>query len=146
MPPSPSFGDRPAFASTSPYWAKTSGRNARTTWPKMIGSETFIIVALRWTENSTSSSWARAICSVRNSRRAATRMTVPSTTSPARTGTDSWSTVVSPLSPTSSIRSEPSDAMTADFSLVRKSSAVMCATLVFDSDDHSPIECGCLRA
>ena len=30
----------------------------------MIGSETFIIVALRCTENSTSSALARAICAV----------------------------------------------------------------------------------
>jgi hypothetical protein len=36
--------------------------------------------------------------------------------------------------------------MTVDFSLDRKSSAVMCATLVFDSPDQDPIECGWLRA
>ncbi len=40
MPPRPSFGVRPASASTSPYWAKVFGKKARTTWPKMIGSET----------------------------------------------------------------------------------------------------------
>ena len=34
------------------------GKNAVTTWPKMIGSLTFIIVALRCTENSTSSALA----------------------------------------------------------------------------------------
>ena len=54
----------------------------------MIGSETFIIVALRCTENSTSSAWARAIWASRNSRSAATCMTVASTISPASTGTD----------------------------------------------------------
>ena len=106
--PRPSFGLRPAAASVSPYCANTSGKNARTTWPKMIGSETFIIVALRCTENSTPSALARAICSVRNSRSAATRMTVASMTSPASTGTDSRSTVVVPSSPTSSMRSDPS--------------------------------------
>ena len=37
-----------------------------TTWPKMIGSLTFIIVALRCTEKSTSSALARAIWSRRN--------------------------------------------------------------------------------
>ena len=99
MPPRPSFGDRPAAASVSPYSANVFGKNARTTWPKMIGSETFIIVALRCTENSTPSALARAICAVRNSRSAATRMTDASTTSPARTGTDSRSTVVEPSSP-----------------------------------------------
>ena len=65
-------------------WSKTSGRNAWTTWPKMIGSETFIIVALRWTENSTSSALARAICAARNSSSAATCIAVASTTSPAQ--------------------------------------------------------------
>ncbi len=112
----------------------------------MIGSETFIIVAFRCTENSTSSALARAIWAVRNSRRAATRMTVESTTSPASTGTESRSTVVVPSSATSSMRSDPSSLITADFSLERKSSAVMCATLVLESDDHAPIECGCERA
>ena len=42
-------------ASSSPYLSKTSAKYAFTTWPKMIGSETFIIVALRCTENRTSS-------------------------------------------------------------------------------------------
>ena len=146
MPPSPSFGESPAAASVSPCSANTSGRKARTTWPKMIGSETFIMVALRCTENSTSSAFARAIWAVRNSRSDATRIAVASTTSPARTGTDSRSTVVVPSSPTSSMRNESSAASTADFSLCRKSSAVMCATLVFESADHAPIECGCERA
>ena len=36
--------------------------------------------------------------------------------------------------------------ITMDFSLDRKSSAVMWATLVFESGDHAPIECGCFRA
>ena len=112
----------------------------------MIGSETFIIVALRCTENSTSSALARAICAVRNSRSAATRSTVASTISPASTGTDSRSTVVVPSSPTSSIRRLPSAATTADFSFDRKSSASMCATLVLDSGDQAPMECGWLRA
>ncbi len=137
------MGLTPAAARASPCSVKSFGKNARTTCPKMIGSETFIIVAFRWTENSTPSALARAICSVRNSRSAATRMTVASTTSPASTGTESRSTVVVPSSPASSIRSEPSFKMTTDFSFERKSSAAMCATLVLESDDHSPIRCGC---
>lgn len=44
--PRPLFGDRPASASTPPYWANRVGKKARTAWPKRIGSETFIIVAL----------------------------------------------------------------------------------------------------
>ena len=66
----------------------------------MIGSETFIIVALRWTENSTPSASARAICASRNVRSAATRITVASTTSPASTGTGARSAVTAPSAAT----------------------------------------------
>ena len=66
--PSPSLGEIPAARSWAPYCWKTSGKNISTKWPKTIGSETFIMVALRCTEKSTSSAWARAICSVTNSR------------------------------------------------------------------------------
>ncbi len=145
MPPSPLLGLRPAAASCSPYSAKTWGKNACTTWPKTIGSETFIMVAFRCTENSTSSALARSICSARNFASDATRITVASTISPASTGT-SLSTSVSPLSLTSSMRSVSSASTTTDCSLERKSSAPMVATLVFESGLHAPIECGCLRA
>ncbi len=145
MPPRPLLGSRPCSSSASPCSAKSVGKNACTAWPKMIGSETFIMVALRWTENSTSSALARAIWSRRNDCSAAVFMKVASTTSPASTGTDSLSTSV-PLSVTSSMRSDPAFSITADFSLDRKSSEVMCATLVFESGDHFPIECGCWRA
>lgn len=142
MPPRPSFGVRPAAASLSPYFANVFGKKARTTWPKMIGSETFIIVAFRCTENSTPSCLARATCAVRNSRSAATRITEASTTSPLRTGTDSRSTVVEPSSPLSSMRSAPSSAITTDFSVERKSSWPMVATLVLDSEVQAPMRCG----
>ena len=95
MLPRPLFGLSPAAAIASPYRSNTSGRKARTTCPKMIGSDTFIIVALRCTENSTPSALARAIWASRNSCNAATCSAVASTTSPASTGTDSRSTVVS---------------------------------------------------
>ena len=117
MPPSPLLGLRPAAARSAPYCSKTAGRKACTTWPKMIGSETFIMVAFRCTENSTPSVLARAICAARNSSSAATCMAVASTTSPVSTGTESLSTVVAPSSPTSSIRSDPSLGITADVSL-----------------------------
>ena len=146
MLPRPLFGLSPAAAIASPYRSNTSGRKARTTCPKMIGSETFIIVALRWTENSTPSALARAIWASRNSCSAATCRAVASTTSPASTGTDSRSTVVLPSSATSAIRNEPARSITADVSLERKSSAVICATLVLDSGDQAPIECGWFRA
>ena len=72
--PRPSLGLMSAAARTSPNSSNSAGKNARTAWPKMIGSETFIIVALRWTENRTSSALARAIWAARNSRSAATCM------------------------------------------------------------------------
>ena len=52
----------------------------------MIGSDTFIIVALRCTENSTPSALAAASWAARNSSRARADSTVASTTSPAMTG------------------------------------------------------------
>ena len=112
----------------------------------MIGSETFIIVALRCTENRTPSFLARVICAATNSSSAAARITVPSTTSPAMTGNASFSTVTVPSSATCWMAIEPSPSMTTDFSLERKSSAPMVATLVRESLLHAPIECGCERA
>ncbi|GAA2911205.1 hypothetical protein GCM10020221_03690 [Streptomyces thioluteus] len=119
---------------------------AHATWPKTIGSETFIIVALRCTEKSTSSALARATWAARNSRRAATRMTEASTTSPASTGTDSRRTVVVPSAATSSMRRVPSSATTADFSVERKSFSPMVATFVFDSEVQAPMRCGWVLA
>lgn len=142
MPPRPSFGVRPAAARVSPCSAKVLGKKARTPWPKTIGSETFIIVAFRCSENSTPSALARATCAERNSRSAATRITEASTTSPASTGTDSRSTVVEPSSPASSMRSEPSSGITTDFSVERKSSVSMWATLVLESAVQAPMRCG----
>ena len=143
--PSPSLGEIPASASWAPYCSKRVGKNACTTWPKRIGSDTFIMVALRCTENSTSSALARAICSVRKRRSAATFMNVASTTSPASTATSSFSTVV-PSAVSSSIRRVSSWSTTTDFSLERKSSWPMVATLVLESLLHAPIRCGCAFA
>ena len=139
------MADRPAAARSAPYREKTSGRKARTTWPKMIGSETFIIVALRCTEKSTPSALARAICSVRKASSAATRRTVASTTSPSSTVRPSLRTVV-PASVTSWMVRVSADGSTTDSSLERKSSAVMVATWVLESELQAPMECGCLRA
>ena len=104
------------------------------------------MVAFRCTENSTSSAFARATWAVRNSRSAATCMTDASTTSPASTGIDSRSTVVVPSAPANSIRSEPSASITADFSVERKSSSPIVATLVFESAVQAPIRCGWVLA
>ena len=62
----PSLGLTPAARGSAPCAANSSPTKARTAWPKMIGSETFIIVAFRWTEKSTPCSLASATCSARN--------------------------------------------------------------------------------
>jgi hypothetical protein len=64
--------------------SKTGFRKAFTAWPKMIGSETFIIVALRWIENSTPLRLDASICSARKALSALADMKVASTTVPSR--------------------------------------------------------------
>ena len=54
--------------------ARTPARSRRcTACPNRIGSDTFIIVALRWTENSTPCRRASSTCSARNAVRARLR-------------------------------------------------------------------------
>ncbi len=105
----------------------------------MIGSETFIIVALRCTENSTPSGLARAICSVRKRRSAATPMKVPSTTSPARTGQLALSTVACRRRGVLDRAASWARRSTTDFSLAKKSRSPMVATFVFESGLQAPI-------
>ena len=129
MAPSPSLGLRPAAASVSPYRANVSGKKTWTTWPKMIGSEIFIMVALRCTENNTPSAWARTFWAARNRRSGSTRSTEASTISSVSTGTDGRRTVAEPSSPASSIRRVPASVTTAERSVDRKSPSTMWATL-----------------
>ena len=107
----------------------------------MIGSETFIIVAFRCSENRTPCSLASAICSSRKASSARRRMTAPSKISPATTFT-SFSTVTVPSSATCSIRSSSSASSVSDCSVERKSPSPIVATWVLESFDQSPIECG----
>ena len=51
-----------------------------------------------------------------------------------------------PSAPTNSIFTSVAAGTVTDFSFEKKSSLPMVATLVFESADHAPIECGCLRA
>ena len=112
----------------------------------MIGSETFIIVALRWSENSTPAAFAAAIWSTRKASRARALMNVASRISPAPTGIDCFRTVTVPSAPTSSTRTSSAASKVTDCSLERKSSWPIVATWVFESGAHAPIECGCDRA
>ena len=140
-------GSRPAAASTSPYSAKVFGKKARTTWPKMIGSETFIIVAFRCTENSTPSALARAICAARN---VAQRGHAHDRRVDDLAGEHRHRLAQHGGGRRRRRRARcaamPASAMTADCSVERKSSAAMCATLVFESGVHAPIRCGCALA
>ncbi len=112
----------------------------------MIGSDTRIIVALRCTEKSTSFSLASSICSRRNSSSASRRITAASSTSPSSTVRPSFSVRTESSSVTSSIRTSPSEETVTDCSVERKSPSFMVETCERESEDHSPIECGCLRA
>ena len=74
---------------------KTGANHARRPWPKMIGSETFIMVAFMCSENSTPLSLARRLAR-RKEVNEALLMKEESTTSPASTATGARSSVAFP--------------------------------------------------
>jgi hypothetical protein len=96
--------------------SNTLAKNTRTAWPKIIGSETFIIVAFMCSENSTPCFFASATCSPRNESSAFLLMKVPSITSPASNGS-SLSTVTLPSFATCSMRTSVAASTVTDFSL-----------------------------
>ena len=110
----------------------------------MIGSETFIIVAFRWIENSMPAAFVASICSAKKLSSARADMKVASTTVPAVYETPSFKTVTLPSLATSSMRAAPacSAVSVTDFSLEKKSFADMVETVVLLSGAHTPIECG----
>ena len=113
----------------------------------MSGSETFIMVAFRCTDSSTSSSLAAATAPARKASSTVADMKVASTTSPAVTGSDSRSTwTPEPSEGTSWIRSVPASGTMTERSLCRKSPLSMVITRVRESGLHSPMECGWVRA
>ncbi len=65
----------------------------------MIGSETFIMVAFRCSENSTPCAFASSIWRATNAASALRDMRAPSTISPACTFSESFSTFVLPSLP-----------------------------------------------
>ena len=142
--PRPEFGFTPAAASASACFSKASSKKTETAWPKMIGSDTFIIVAFMCNENKTPSSFALAISLRRKSRRADARMNVASTTVPGRMSMPSFNTLTFPSASVNSIFAGPAwaSATVADTSFERKSLPFIEATCVFDVLTHSPIEWG----
>ncbi len=93
-----------SFFSVSACFLRTSSKNTETTWPKMMGSEIFIIVALTCSENSRPCFLATSICSAKNLRKALALMADASITSPACSGVLSFSTVTLPSLATCSMR------------------------------------------
>ena len=83
----------------------------------MTGSETFIMVAFRCTENNTPLARASSTCACRKDFNLATDMTAASMISPALTGVLSLSTVTAPSAAPSSIFRSPASAIRADFSV-----------------------------
>ena len=75
--------------------------------PKMIGSLTFIMVALRCSENSTPRAFASSICASMKSASACALMTEASITSPACTCSGPRSGKLLPVTLVYSMRSGP---------------------------------------
>ena len=83
----------------------------------MIGSDTFIIVALRCSESSSPVALASAICAEKNACSSRRLITDADTRSAASTGIDALSTVVLPCASVCSMRSAPAVSIAAAFSL-----------------------------
>ena len=145
--PKPLFTSTPILARSAPCFSNTGLKNALTTWPKMIGSETFIIVALRCTEKSTPCAFALATSRSKNATSSFLERNVPSRISPAASLSPSLSTVVAPPSAaTNSILAVVAAGIVTDCSLPKKSPLVIDATCALESLLHAPILCGLARA
>ena len=109
-----------------------------------MGSETFIIVALRCNENKVPSIFVASICSFKKTLSALADIKVASTTVPTGKEIPSFRTVVVPPSVTSSILTVPACSFVnvTEVSLDRKSPEAIVDTRVLLSADQTPIECG----
>ena len=114
----------------------------------MMGSETFIMVALRCSDSRAPSARAASMVRAKKARRAATFMTAASTTSPASRGTRSFRTLTAPPASTNSMLTSHGRSTVTERSLPKKSPSRMWATRVFDpSAGHGFImRCGCFCA
>ena len=113
----------------------------------MIGSETFIIVAFRCSENRTPCALASAICSARNasSARAAHHRGVDDLALEHRDAVLEHGDRRRRRRRARSAARRRRSSVT-DCSVERKSPSLIVATCDLESFDHAPIECGCLRA
>ena len=104
--PMPLFASKPTLVErVGVLRQRVACRTRFTATPNMIGSETFIIVALRCSENSTPCAFASAICASMNVASALRLIDAASMISPACSFGLSLSTRVVPSAPTSSMRS-----------------------------------------
>mmetsp|Transcript_6279 Transcript_6279/g.25217 ORF Transcript_6279/g.25217 Transcript_6279/m.25217 type:complete len:335 (+) Transcript_6279:1638-2642(+) len=141
--PSPLLGLTPSLAKVSPCLANTSLKKTDTTWPKMMGSEIFIMVAFRCTDTIRSSALALVSSSSMYWRSAAADMREASITSPACSATFSLRvTASSAPSATNSIRTSVGSAHTWLFSAEKKSPSFIDATCDLEVASHLPRRCG----
>ena len=140
--PKPLFTLTPILSKTSWCFANKSLKKTLTACPKIIGSETFIIVAFICNENNTFCFFASVISVSKKDNNAFLLRVVASIISPAKREIFSFNTVDSPFEAMCSIRTVVGFVTVIDFSLCAKSPAVIVATCVFESDVQTPMECG----
>ncbi|MNX56031.1 hypothetical protein D3C86_868130 [compost metagenome] len=99
------------------YFLKTSAKYTSTIAPKIIGSETFIIVAFKCTESKTPAALASAIALAAKAFSLLTLKTELSIISPALSGVLALRTVVVPSFATNSIFTSLASFTVNDFSL-----------------------------
>ena len=114
--PKPLLRLTPSFFNVAACFSITSLKKMETAWPKMMGSEIFIMVAFRCSENSTPSFLAASICSAKKARSALALITEASMISPASIAVFAFSTVTAPSAPTSSMRALVADATVVETS------------------------------
>ena len=102
--PTPVSGSTPIFFSVAPCFLNTSAKNTDTQWPNRMGSEIFIMVVLRCSENRMPSFFAASIALLKKASSALAFITEQSMISPALSGILGLSTVVVPSLATSSMR------------------------------------------
>ena len=141
MSPSPLLGLAPISSRNGPCFSKTRSKKTRTQCPKMMGSETFIIVAFRWSENSTPRSRASRTWSRRKETRACLLRQLASSTSPGWSGIDSFRTWT-PSAVTSSTRALVGASTVTERSVCRKSPADMDETWVWESSGQARMRGG----
>mmetsp|Transcript_18598 Transcript_18598/g.46635 ORF Transcript_18598/g.46635 Transcript_18598/m.46635 type:complete len:298 (+) Transcript_18598:1467-2360(+) len=129
-------------AKRSACFSKTSLKKTVTMWPNMMGSETFIMVALRCTEKRTPLALASSISAATKSRSFATSRRAASMTSPSWSSTRGLRTVTAPSSATISMRTAPAAGTTWESSPPKKSPAAMDATWDLLAGSHLPSQCG----